>query len=161
MSTWLLAAYSLRLKKIYADVKDKIPGLLQGTFQKNRKAILDFVLPLIRQAYREGVAHAKAYTHQRFNLDSQIGNTIDSKIKENLFKEFWVLIQNAEDMYELKWVQREKLQRVEKRKLPKEGSDLDKIQWEYENAIKLAVNNLILNAGEQGQFQVFQSIRKS
>lgn len=159
MSNWLIAKYSLALKKIYEGVRDKIPSKLQGSFLQNRKTILNYSLPLVRKSYKEGIDFATVFVKHRFNQDIETSYQINSKIKENLFKEFILLIRNAEDVFNLKMKQRERLLSVEKRKDNREGSDKDMIKWEYENAVKMAVNNLILNAGEQGQQAVFQKLK--
>lgn len=46
----LVAAYSIRIKKIYDDIKEDIPAQLTGNLKENRKSITEFVITPIKKS---------------------------------------------------------------------------------------------------------------
>lgn len=157
MSNFLIAKYNLHIKKLYDDVKEKIPGKLNGSFLQNRVAILAFVLPLVRKAYQEGIEYAKVYVNSHMGLTVTISQNINAKIKEKLLKEFLVRLRGSERIYKMKMEQIEELNSLHEAKV-KKGAQEEQVKKEYINGIKRAVNNLIIRAGDLGVQQVWEKL---
>lgn len=151
MSNYLIASYSLRIKKIYDDIKETIPKKLNGSMLQNRKNVTKFIIPYVQKAYVQGVRFAEAYSGKKVKAK------ISDKDKKALFEEFNIKMIFAEKVYKIKMENLRKLAKLQKKRIDlKNGSQEMIINTEYVNGIKKAINNLILNAGQKGQFQVWE-----
>ena len=152
MANYLTSAYSLRIKKIYTNIKDDIPKQLKGGVLKNRKRITKFMIDPVKKAYTEGVRFAEAYSDK---IDNKTRAIISDKDKKILFGIFIARIKSAELILKVKMENQNKILKLEKTRFKKDGSQTEQIRKEYINGIKTASNNLILNAGRRGSRQVW------
>lgn len=160
MGQFLHAAYQLRIKDMYTDVKEKIPNKLdyKKSFYYNRIKITTFLLPWVRKAYREGVDYGVALVKQRFNQIIKKDYTIDSETKNKLLSEFIQMVKNAEKVFETKKEGYQKIKNLHPGPTKREDPRVNQIWGEYVNAVKAAANNLLIRSGDEGIMSVYRRI---
>lgn len=154
MPNYITSAYSLRIKKIFTDIKDDIPKQLKGGVMENRKRITKFMIDPVKKAYTEGVRFAEAYSGK---IDNKTRAIISDKDKKELFERFITRVKAAENLFKVKMQNQKAILRIEKNKFKKNGPQADMITKEYYNAVKSAASNLIVSAGIKGSRQVWQT----
>lgn len=168
MSNFLIAAYSLTIKEIYNDIKEKIPGqLIQFEFLKNRTRMIRFTLPSVQKAYREGVDYAKNYINLKA-IDKEgkkeinnIKPKISPKAEARIYKHFLTRMKNAEKIYKLRIENLRDLAKLVTKRIDLKNGSQEAQAWnEYVNAVKTATDNLIINAGAEGADQLWLVISK-
>ena len=161
MGNFLFAAFSLRLKKLYDDIKEvKITNRLYeaDSYRANRQRIIKFILPIVRKAYRTGIDYAVVDVWQRLDTKIEADYKITAKQKEKLLMEFVKRIQAAETVHRVKMENYKILLKVQKTKMRKADPQRMQIWMEYQNAAKGAINNLIIRAGHLGMEEVYKVI---
>jgi hypothetical protein len=159
MYNFLIAAYSLRIKKIEDDIKESIPKKLQGSLLQNRKKITKMLGSITQKAYHEGIKYALVFPGYE---DTKVKNKdMSDKVKREIFTNFFVNVKNAERIYKLRILNWKRLLKLNNQRIDlKNGSQESQFKNEYINAVKVAVNRLIMDAAMEGKLEVWQPKRK-
>lgn len=159
MGNFLFAAFSLRLKKKYDDIKEvKISNRLyeSASYRANAQKITKFMLPIVRHAYRTGVDFASVDLGQRLNKQIKADYKITSKQKEKLLLEFVKRLQMAANVHRVKIDNYRLLLKIQGIRLKPADPQRIQIWMEYVNAVKSACNNLIIRAGHLGVEEIYR-----
>jgi len=162
MGKFLNAAYALRIKALYDDIKEKkIPNRLNpaDSFMVNRKRITKFILPLVSKAYREGVDYAMIVVKQSLNQDIEKDYQVNPKMKDKLLLEFLARITTAESAYKISMEGYKKIKELQSGTAKREDPQKDQIWNKYVNDVKGAVNNLFIRAGHEGTLSVYKKVK--
>jgi len=154
MYNFLVAAYSMRIKKMYLDIKDIIPKKLTKSLIKNRDIVTKIVIPKTDKAYKEGIEYAKVFPG--FEDVGKIDNTYTQKTKKKIFENFFIIIKNAERIYKLRVENWKRILKLNNRTWNSRGAQELQFWKEYENEIQKAANNSIIQAGAEGQRAVWR-----
>ena len=153
MGNFLMASYSLRIKKIYDDTKEKIPSELKGTLLQNQKNIAKFTLPLVKKAWGEGIKMASATIGE----DVTKPDLMPKKIETYIYKKFFIRMKGAENVYKVRLDMLKELNKMYNKKINmKSGNQEGMIIMEYQNAVSGNVNGLIIEAGRQGTYHIWE-----
>lgn len=158
MANYLIAAYNLRIKKLYQTAKENIKGKLNVKFIDNKKILLKFILSYIRKAYKQGVDYAIVDSKARVNKYIKLNYKIEVKIKNKILKEFLLRIKMAERVYKIKMENYRDLSTLKKMKVNKKGSQEKQIEDEYLNGINAAINITLINTGREGQAKIYKQL---
>lgn len=98
--------------------------------------------------------NAKAYPGFE---DFETSSKVSKKAIRNLFSTFFVYVKNAENILKMRIKNERALAKNHNQRLKiKNNPQINQAIGEYENAIKKAVNYIIISAGFQGQLSIWE-----
>lgn len=168
MAKFLHAAYAMRIKAKYLEVKDRLPVNQRNSHLENRRSLTTWVPPYVAACYREGIDFATVDIQARLKQDIEKDYTITAKIKDALLIELIGRIEAAEKKYDSRIVELEIIQKAKtkarKAKYKKQplrpAASMERIWSEYLNTCRATVNNLFVRAGEAGEMSVYKKIKR-
>lgn len=171
MGNFLSAALAMRLKLLYDEVKEKkIPAALKfpnlrdpqkfrNSMIENRAGALGVALPQVRAAYREGVDYAVVDIDARYGVKLKPIYLFDKGSKVEVLAETTVRIKAAEAALKTALESYQTLVRVQRGKkavVSKTGPQAIQIWNTYVRAVRAAVNNVIIRAGNLGVMATYK-----
>ena len=162
MAHFMVAAYSLRIRKLYEDIKDRIPGMIpEKDPGKSQRRIWNRIQPHAMLGYWEGVDFARAWVGVGKKPPARPAKIPAAAIGV-VAKEFKVRVEAAEAIRAARLEAREKAVKAlnGRKRDRKETGQHRIIRKEFENAVKRATNRAIIHAGQLGQQSIFQKASK-
>lgn len=162
MAHFMVAAYSLRIRKLYDDIKEQIPGMIpEKEPGKARAGIWNRVQAQAMLGFWEGVEFAQAWVGVGEKPPPRPAK-IPTGVIASLSKEFRVQWEAAELIRDARLEARAKaVKALDGRKRDRKQTGQHRmIHDEFVNAVKKAANRVIILAGQYGEEIIFQKASK-
>ena len=145
MRSLLIISYTLRLRKLYNEIIEKIDRMKIQSLLKNRTKYVKLVSQYVGKAYKEGVKF------KNFKYKTNKSSKIEHKTAVKVINDFIRRVKQAEDLYKFKMQQLKEKRKSNgiKRNLTKGQQEI--IEREYITGIKKAVNAAIFLAADEGR----------